>query len=146
MSIPKIIHQIWIGPKKRPDIWMDSVKDFCKNHNYEYVLWDDNKVSELTLTNQTFYELEKTFNGKSDILRYEILYKFGGVYIDADSFITNPVKLDQLITEFNDDVGFGFEVNQGNDVLLCGGVCLSKTNSRFIKLCIDEIHLKLAFI
>ena len=26
MNIPKIIHQIWIGPNKRPDIWMNSWK------------------------------------------------------------------------------------------------------------------------
>ena len=23
-KIPKIIHQIWIGPKKRPDIWIKT--------------------------------------------------------------------------------------------------------------------------
>ena len=52
MSIPKKVHQIWIGPKKRPDIWMDSVRKFCSEKGYEYILWDDQKVSEMNMINQ----------------------------------------------------------------------------------------------
>ena len=40
-KIPKIVHQIWIGENKRPDIWMDTVKKFCNDYGYEYKLWDE---------------------------------------------------------------------------------------------------------
>ena len=31
--IPKIIHQIWLGPNKRPDIWMNTWKiDYIKQN------------------------------------------------------------------------------------------------------------------
>jgi mannosyltransferase OCH1-like enzyme len=136
MSIPKIVHQIWIGPKKRPDIWMDEVRSFCNKYDYEYVLWDDAKVSEFMLINQQHYEAEKTFNGKSDILRYEILYRQGGIYIDADMAVTNHEKLNTLITEFDKDAGFGFEID---NVLICGAVTLAIKGSEFIRKCIEEI-------
>jgi len=131
-----IIHQIWIGPKKRPDIWMNSVREFCQSKNHEYMLWDDQKVAGLTMANRSFYDRESTWNGKSDVLRYEILYQYGGVYIDADSFITNFDKLNNLLNEFSGDAGFGFEVD---NILVCGGVSLAIKESKFMKLCIDEI-------
>ena len=84
MIIPKIIHQIWIGPNKIPKIWMDTITNFCNKYNYQYILWDDNTVNNFTLTNKKYYDIEKTFNGKSDILRYEILYNYGGIYIDGE--------------------------------------------------------------
>lgn len=134
--IPKLVHQIWIGPKKRPDIWMDSVREFCKSCGYEYVLWDDQKVSEMQMINKSFYDAETTYNGKSDILRYEILYQNGGIYIDADSFIVKPFQLDMLIKRFDRDAGFGFEID---GQLACGGVSLAIKESQFMKKCIEEI-------
>jgi len=136
MYIPKIVHQVWIGPNKRPDCWMDSVRAFCTEYGYEYKLWDDETVSKLQMVNRSFYESEQTYHGKSDILRYEVLYQFGGVYIDADSYIVKPEKLNALLEEFNDDAGFGYE---RNGELICGGVSMSKKHSRFIHACIDVI-------
>jgi mannosyltransferase OCH1-like enzyme len=136
MHIPKIIHQIWIGPKKRPDIWMDSVRDFCKVFDYEYKLWNDDNVKDLNLTNQKYYNKEQSYHGKADILRYELLYKYGGVFIDADSVIVKPEKFHELLLNFKSDAGFGFEID---NVLVCQGVCISISNSRFMKKCIEEI-------
>lgn len=137
--IPKIIHQIWIGPKKRPDIWMDSFKKFCQEFEYEYMLWDDEKVSQMEMVNREWYNKEQTYNGKSDILRYEILYQYGGTYIDADSFLLKGKKFHELLTAFDSDAGFGFEID-GH--LACGGVSLAKKNSQFMKKCIEEIPLR----
>ena len=136
VPIPKIVHQIWIGPKKRPDIWMDTVKDFAKMYGYEYVLWDDEKVSKMQMVNRSWYDKEPTYNGKSDILRYEILFQHGGVYVDADMVIVNPGKLNTLIKECNTDCAFGFEVN---GKLVCGAATLAVKESKFIQKCIEEI-------
>ena len=38
----------------------------------------------MILKNQKAYSSAKNWGMKSDILRYEILQKFGGVYIDTD--------------------------------------------------------------
>lgn len=139
MLIPKIVHQIWIGPNKRPDCWMDSVRDFCNTFGYTYMLWDDTRVHNLSMTNRSAYNYEKTYHGKSDILRYEILYQFGGVYIDADSVIVRPEKFHTILSEFNADAGFGFE---RDNELICGGVSISIKGSKFMNSCIREIPLR----
>jgi mannosyltransferase OCH1-like enzyme len=136
MILPKIIHQIWIGPKKRPDIWMDTVKKFASDFGYEYKLWNDENVSKVKLINQKYYDNDPTYHGKADMLRYELLYRHGGIFIDADSVITKPEQLNELLEEFDADAGFGFEID---NVLVCQGVCMSIPKSLFMKLCIDEI-------
>ena len=137
VGIPKIVHQIWIGPKKRPDIWMDGVKKFAEKFGYEYKLWDDDAVSKLTMINKTWYDKEPTYNGKSDILRYELLDQFGGVYIDADMAVVRPEGLDKLIKGVgNRDCAFGFEVD---NQLICGAVTFAVKGSKFIKKCIEVL-------
>lgn len=136
MIIPKIIHQIWIGHNKRPDIWMNTVREFCKEYDYEYILWDEERISKLEMANISVYNAMSSYNGKSDILRYEILYNYGGVYIDADTVITNPNKLNTILNDFNSDAGFGFEVD---GELIAGGTSISIKNSVFMKKCIEAL-------
>ena len=88
----KIIHQIWLGTKKPPKWCMDSwEKDYIKNNpDWKYYLWTDKEVKNLNLINRKEYDSESTMRGKSDILRYELLYQYGGIYIDADSLCIDP--------------------------------------------------------
>ena len=137
--LPKIIHQIWIGPKKRPDIWMDSVKQFCSDFGYEYKLWDNETTENLNLVNQKFYDRDPTYFGKADILRYELLFRYGGCFVDADSVIMKGQQFHELLNDFNTDAGFGFEVD---NVLVCQGVCMAIPSSKFMQKCIEEIPLR----
>lgn len=102
-KIPKIIHQIWVGPKKIPYKWINTFrKDFRKKFpGWKHYLWTDKNVKKLKLKNQKAYDIEKTYHGKSDILRYEVLYQFGGIYIDADSSWLGNLDLGNLIKETN---------------------------------------------
>ena len=89
--IPKIMHQLWIGPKPAPITLMDTWKKL--NPDFEYIHWNE---AEFIKRNMTFKcqskidEIEE-INGKADILRWEILYKYGGVFLDADSICIEPV-------------------------------------------------------
>ncbi|HOM27130.1 MAG TPA: glycosyltransferase [bacterium] len=86
MKIEKIIHQIWVGDEKKPKKWMDTWKE--KNPDWEYVLWTNSKVFKRNWINQKlieYYKRNKKYNGVADIIRYEILYEYGGVVIPADS-------------------------------------------------------------
>jgi hypothetical protein len=111
MAFPKIIHQIWIGPDKRPDLWMDSVRRFCADYGYEYRLWAEPEIDALGLVNKSQYDAMHALSGKANIAKYEILFRFGGAYIDADSVVINPSGLDALISGFDFDLGCGREHN-----------------------------------
>ena len=82
--IPKIIHQIWIGYKERPINLMNSWK--MKNPDFQYILWDEEKIEKENFSTRNKVEEMKEYCGKADIIRYEILYKYGGIYVDADSY------------------------------------------------------------
>lgn len=50
------------------------------------VLWTDDSVAALVpfLRNRMAFERAPNFGEKADVLRYELLYAFGGVYVDVD--------------------------------------------------------------
>ena len=83
-KIPKIFHQIWLGSPLPDEYkrWVYSWKRF--NPGWEHILWDDDKVNQLEMINQKHYDIATNYGLKSDIVRLEILNKFGGIYIDTD--------------------------------------------------------------
>ncbi len=94
--IPKIIHQIWIGPDKPPAILEESQKSIQKYHqDWEYKLWTNADISDLKLYNQKLYDLSDNYNEKAEILRYEILNKYGGIYLNVNFICCKP--LDALL-------------------------------------------------
>lgn len=86
MIIPKIFHQIHMGESslsKQELYWQDTWKS--KNPDWIHILWDDKKIKDnLKITYPEILESCENFSEKSDILRFEILYQFGGLYIDTD--------------------------------------------------------------
>lgn len=93
--IPKIIHQIWIGPKPAPTKFMDTWKE--KNPEFTYIRWNENEIKTRFINfrcQNKINEIEELC-GKADIIRLEILYNYGGIYIDADSICIQP--LDDLL-------------------------------------------------
>ena len=88
--IPKIIHQLWIGPQTSPIIHMQTWKD--KHPQFEYIFWNEIEIERrlLTFDCQSKIDNMSEYNGKSDIMRWEILHKYGGYFIDADSICIEP--------------------------------------------------------
>ncbi|MBA3752180.1 hypothetical protein H0X06_05330 [Candidatus Dependentiae bacterium] len=92
--IPKIIHQIWVGPKQPPSIFKKSQESIAKYHpDWEYKLWTDADIPALNLHNKKFYDLADNYGEKADILRYEILYRYGGIYLDVDFVCLKPLDM-----------------------------------------------------
>jgi len=153
--IPKIIHQIWIGPKKRPDIWCNTFRiDYInKNPEYQYFLWNEDNIDSLFVDFPIYriiYDIEETYNGKSDILRYLILYIHGGIYIDADSVWINEKSFDKLLEQVNDSGVFAGKNPNSLDPStkkdkkyensICGGVMGSSKNNPLMRLLINGIE------
>jgi mannosyltransferase OCH1-like enzyme len=82
--VPKKIHQIWINGKvpKKYQMWRNS---WMKNNpDYEYFLWDEKEILKFELANYKQFIKTKYPVVKSNLARHEILYKFGGIYVDTD--------------------------------------------------------------
>lgn len=87
--IPHILHQIWLGspPPTRVQRWMDSWR--VLHPQWEYHLWTDN--NRPPVPSESAFERAPSYAMKADLLRYELLCKFGGLYIDADFACHRPV-------------------------------------------------------
>jgi hypothetical protein len=98
-DIPKMIHQIWIGPREPPCLWMDTFRvDYCEAHpGWGFTMWSDDQVAQLPMINASIYEEEKMWQCKADILRLEFLWHYGGVYVDADMISVGNKSLDPII-------------------------------------------------
>lgn len=135
--IPKIIHQLWIGPKKPPLKLMETWKT---NHpDWEYMFWNEDTLKEHFpngLYNQQQYDKMPEWNGKCDIARYEIVEKFGGFFVDADAVSLRP--LDDYLLENDSFSCYENEFLRGQ-LIACGYFGATK-ESEIVRHTIDRIH------
>lgn len=82
--IPKIIHQIWLGGKVPDELhkYFETIKK--SNPDYQHMLWTEKEAENFEFKNKSLFNSCKNLGQKSDILRYAVLEKYGGIYIDAD--------------------------------------------------------------
>ncbi len=105
MSIPKKIHYIWLGGNPLPKIaekCMASWQKYCPD--YEIKRWDESNLNiDCCEYCRQAYDAKK-YAFASDVLRFDILYKEGGIYVDID------VEFLKSLDEFlNSKMFSGFE-------------------------------------
>ncbi|TAG72621.1 MAG: hypothetical protein EAZ26_03985, partial [Runella slithyformis] len=100
-NIFQTFHQIWLGNKPIPrslngysQTWRD------KHPDWGFELWDDAKSNTLIQHKYPhwwlLYESLPYLTQRVDIIKYLVLYEFGGVYIDFDCECLKPI--DALLT------------------------------------------------
>lgn len=96
--VPKIVHFIWIGPRPFPRESVENVRTWMSKHpDWTFNFWTDRErplpcpgMQLRLIKNFPFLKLREcyaksdNFAEKSDVLRCEILYQEGGVYVDHD--------------------------------------------------------------
>ena len=103
-TIPKLIHQIWFGKPLEAGVrktLMDNNKTIAESNGFVYKLWGNDDYNEETLPLTWEYIQDATKEGERigkarnppvgnvrwaqivDLARYEILHRFGGVYLDS---------------------------------------------------------------
>ncbi len=93
--IPHIFHQHW-DFHDIPNTFQLWIKSWIKNHpTWEYWFWTPREVRQLLKKEypdflQMYDEYPSILN-KSDVMRYFVLYKYGGVYMDLDMESLRPM-------------------------------------------------------
>jgi hypothetical protein len=124
-QIPKIIHYIWLGGKQIPEKnqkWMETWKKQCPD--YEIRRWDESNYN----VEKCRYSSEAYKKGKysfvSDYIRLDVVYQYGGIYLDTDVELLKP--LDDLLyfkafggmgTSSGIASGLGFGSVRGNSLI-----------------------------
>lgn len=130
--IPKIIHQLWLGPNP-PTNLMETWKKL--NPDWAYILWTEENLKNWAFKNKKYIDEMIEPNGKCDIMRYEILYHMGGFFIDADTICIQP--LDDRLFQYECISVFESEKHRGG--LIACGFMAARPGCKLLKLCIENL-------
>jgi hypothetical protein len=102
--IPKILHQTWKSRDLPPKYarWSESFRRHLPD--WEYRFWDDDAC--LGLVKESYPQYLDTYLGlrnpaeRSDLFRYMVLHRFGGMYADIDCECRRPLDFIDPSDEF----------------------------------------------
>jgi mannosyltransferase OCH1-like enzyme len=131
-KIPKIIHQVWMGGELPEEyaVYCQGVRDM--NPDFEYKLWTDDDIDKFGLENQKLFDATDSYGVKGDIVRYEIINRYGGIYLDVDFIAIKP------FTKLLDNEFFaGYECHTN---WVFPGLFGSIAGHEINELCISKLH------
>jgi mannosyltransferase OCH1-like enzyme len=132
--IPKIIHCIWLG-SPLPERCKTMIATWKKFHpTWTIRIWTDADVPSFQMKNKRAFDRAKNYGEKSDIWRYEILLRHGGLYIDTDFECIKP--FDDLHKQCNFFAGIAYT----RPAILYNGLIGSIPNHPILQKCIENIH------
>lgn len=107
-EFPKIIWTMWQqGEAQMPDTVqasMKTIKDFTKRNDCKfYLLTDENLADFINIPRditEKYKKKELTAAHYSDIIRFSLLYKYGGIWMDATLFISPYATLEMFEGDF----------------------------------------------
>lgn len=133
--IPKIIHQIWVG-SPLPDKYLPLIASWQQFHpDWEYILWDDAMIAAFGLVNQDQYDATTNYGQKADIARYEILYRFGGLYVDIDFECLRAFDIFHHVCDYYTGAAYSGRFSTFN------GLIGSTPGNPIVKECIDTLDI-----
>lgn len=131
--IPKVIHYCWFGKKKLGEKEVQCIESWKKiMPDYKIVRWDE---SNYNYNKNDF--IKKAYKNKkwafvSDYARLDIIYNYGGIYLDTDVEVLK--KFDNLL---DNECFFGFE----NENFVANGLGFgAKKNNKIIKQNLEEYN------
>lgn len=104
--IPRLLHHIWVGPDPCPPHLLAYRAAWLAMHpasrGWAHAFWHDGNLP--VLANQWVFEqaavlvaADRVGQLRADVLRYELLLHFGGVYVDMDLEPVRPI--DELLED-----------------------------------------------
>jgi mannosyltransferase OCH1-like enzyme len=136
--IEKNIFQSWYT-KNLPQPVFDKIETFRKlNPEYNYYLYTDEDMDNFVNANYQG-EIAECYNrlniivAKVDFWRYLVLYKHGGVYVDMDSSIEQP--LNKIIQDSDDAI----ITAEGNPYFFVQWALIFRKGHPILKKCIELV-------
>ena len=103
--IPKKIHYVWVGGNEKNNTIKQCMKTWGKHlEGYEVIEWNENNFD---IDSHPFVKAAykaKKWAYVSDYIRAYVIYKYGGIYLDADILV-----LDNFDRFLNNRAFVGFE-------------------------------------
>ena len=149
-GVPLVIYQSWKSHEVPKEMRDNILRLLETNPEFDYYLYSDEECAAFIADNYdkdvlaAFHAL-KPGAFKSDLWRYCILYKLGGVYLDIKYYSTVPLigVIDETPTVFvRDSDAYLCKVISGDfssQTCIYNGFMVSPPKNEIFKLCIDDI-------
>jgi mannosyltransferase OCH1-like enzyme len=116
------LFQIWINNNKYDNNYVTDKMFYCyntwinKNPEINYIFLNNSSIINLIKNETEFpllleaYNKLKVFAFKSDLIRYYLMYKFSGTYVDIDSYCINNIR--ELTNNF--DIILSYDIDKSS--------------------------------
>lgn len=125
MNVPKVIHYCWFGRNPKPQVIKNCIaswKKYCPG--YEIKEWNETNynINKNEYTKKAYASKKYAF--LTDYVRLDLLYTYGGIYMDTDVKLIKPI--DDLVEKGNFmsfekvgriNTGVGFASEKGNKIV-----------------------------
>lgn len=141
------LHFIWLSKNRCPweiiNTWQPN-----QNDNYKIVVWRDNvedasletDIKELgNFPNKGLMNQSVKFNQKSDILRLEILHRFGGIYMDCDIVRFSKLCPMEMFSRVKNKYGFYISWEK-RGCISNSCICVPEKNNAVISYLIKNLN------
>jgi len=140
-NVPTVIYNSWHSNMVPPKMLENIMDNIAMNPDFDYYLYSDESSEEYIKNNYSLDVLNafhtlKPGAFKSDLWRYCILYKMGGVYMDIKYKTLEPLR---YILAKSPNVFVKDYDHLRTDKCFYNGVMISPPNNKIFKYCIDEI-------
>lgn len=140
--IPRMIWIFWDG--EIHNVTRCMIHNLKQNVNkYKIIILNSNTICNYIKCASIPIEFKNLIiQIKADYYRFLLLYRYGGIWLDASTYIRNDIYLDELIMEMEEKkaelLAFNYRYHPSNNIEIS---CLfSIKNSKFIKLVLDEFE------
>jgi len=131
------------GVKKRPeylDLCYESVQKNCKD-SFDIIMLNEKTVNDYLPNLRNDLNKKLSIPQKTDYIRYLLLHKYGGVWLDTDIIVVKDLMpLYEKLNKY-DYVGAGChseDCKKTGHPHPTNWLMMSRQNTQFIKMCIDE--------
>jgi mannosyltransferase OCH1-like enzyme len=91
LVIPRIFHQLWVGPNPFPEEFARYQQTWRDHHpGWELRFWTEENLPEGLRRPEAYEQLRPPWV-RTDILRLEVVWRYGGVHIDTDFECLRPI-------------------------------------------------------
>jgi mannosyltransferase OCH1-like enzyme len=138
MIIPNLMTHIWVGDSPPPTKWLNSWK--ILHPNWEYSVFSNKDLSNHQFKNIDvieYYLKSNIYSGAADVIRYELLYMYGGFIPPADSVCM--INTDELFVGDSCEMAYVVYENEKIRPHMICPVYAATPKHPFLKKLIDEI-------
>ena len=96
-EIPKILHMVWVGEKEPPQYFIDNLNKWKSLMlDWTYMIWTNDMLTEEYFDKEYLAIMKRIKSPAqlSDFIRFYVMNKWGGYYLDAD--VTPLRNLEEL--------------------------------------------------